>query len=227
MTPEFLAKRHPFLFHLTSLDAVDAIRRDGLLPPLALLDRFEADPATRAAVLARRSTRIELVHPRHGRAVITDNRPLSDLWLSRVLLDGLSPDDWRRMLAERVFLWASPRDLADLAGAELNRDKARVVLVFDTLSLARAHGGNLEITPINSGSTRRSVPPRGLATFAPLLTTDWDEWRWRRRHLKTGPDRIREVTVHGRVPDAARHLRAEAAPDRLEDVMRGLQPTAP
>lgn len=204
MTPEDLARLHPRLHHLTLPAAVEGIRRHGLLPPLALLDLFEADEATRARVLARRPERMRLCHPVHGEAVVTDNAPLNDQKLARVLDDGLTPDDWRRMLAERVFLWASEDEAMRLAGARLNRGERRALLVLDTLSLARAHGERMEIAPINTGQTLYVPTRRGRATFAPLLGTDYEAWT-RRRGLRTA-DRIREVTVRGPVPDARRHL---------------------
>jgi hypothetical protein len=204
MTPEDLAQRHPRLYHLTSPGAVESIRRHGLLPPLSLLDLFGADPGTRTRALARRPEAVVLTHPVHGRAVVTDNRPLSDVALARILDDGLSPDDWRWRLAERVFFWVDGRDLAKLRGARLNRDRARVVIEFDTLSLARAHADKLEISPINSGATIHDPPRRGNGTYAPLLCTDWQEWR--RRRGRVAPDRVKEVTIRGPVLDAGAHI---------------------
>ena len=204
MTPEDLAQRHPRLYHLTSPEAVESVRRHGLLPPLSLLDLFEADAGTRARVLARRPEAVELAHPVHGQAVVTDNRPLSDMALARILDDGLSPDDWRWKLAERVFFWVDRRDLAKLRGARLNRERERVVIEFDTLSLARAHADRLEISPINSGATIHDPPRRGNGTYAPLPDTDWPEWR--RRRGRVAPDRIKEVTIRGPVPDAGAHI---------------------
>lgn len=212
MTPEDLANRHPELYHLTAPEAVDGIRRHGLLPPLRLLDLFEADPATRALVLAKRATSIRLAHPDKGEALVTDNAPLDDRKLASVLDDGLSPDDWRRMLAERVFLWTDEAEARRLAGARLYRGKPRVILVFGTLSLARAHAERIDISPFNTGSTLYVPARRGRGTFAPLLGTDWEAWRRRRaidvagRVRNKAPDRIKEVTVRNGVPDAARHL---------------------
>jgi hypothetical protein len=204
MTPEEVAARHPRLFHLTLPDAVEGIRRHGLLPPLALLDLFEADSATRLRALARRPVRMRLSHPVHGTAVLTDNAPLHDRKLAPVLDDGLTVDGWRRILAGRVFFWASEAEAKRLAGARLNRGEPRALLVFDTLSLARAHAARMEIAPINTGQTLYVPVRRGSSTFAPLLDTDYDEWR-RRRRLRA-PDRIKEVTIRGPVPDAETHL---------------------
>jgi hypothetical protein len=62
----------------------------------------------------------------------------------------------------------------------------------------------MEIAPINTGQTLYVPVRRGSSTFAPLLDTDYDEWR-RRRRLRA-PDRIKEVTIRGPVPDAETHL---------------------
>ena len=78
------------------------------------------------------------------------------------------------------------------------------MIEFDTLSLARAHAGRLEISPINSGATIHDPPRRGTSTYAPLLGTDWQEWR--RRRGRAAPDRIKEVTIRGPVPDAGAHI---------------------
>jgi hypothetical protein len=145
-----------------------------------------------------------LSHPVHGTAVLTDNAPLDDRKLARVLDDGLTPDGWRRVLAARVFFWTSEAEAQRLAHARLNRGEPRALLVLDTLSLARAHGARMEIAPINTGQTLYVPARRGSATFAPLLQTDYDQWK-RRRGLRS-PDRIKEVTVRGPVPDAEAHL---------------------
>jgi hypothetical protein len=183
---------------------VPGILRHGLQPPLALLDLHGADEATRAAVLARRAASVPLPHPVHGTAWITDNAPLDDRKLAAVLDDGLTPEDWRRMLAERVFLWPEEGHALHLASARLYRDQPRTLLVLDTLSLATAHAERMAICPINSGQTLYVPARRGRATFAPLLATDYAQWR--RARSKATPDRIKEVTVTGGVPDLSRHL---------------------
>ncbi len=204
MTPAALASLHPRLYHLTRPDAVPGILRHGLLPPLALLDLFGADAASHAMVLARRAVSVPLTHEDHGQAVISDNAPLDDKRLAAVLDDGLSPDDWRRMLAERVFLWPTEAHALHLAGARLYRHEPRAILILDTLSLASAHTDRMAISPINSGQTLYVPARRGRSTFAPLLDTDYEAWR-RARGVKA-PDRIKEVTVTGGVPDLQRHL---------------------
>ena len=203
MTPEDLSARHPRLFHVTEPGAAASIRRLGLLSTSRLLDMFELPETERAALeLQRRPRAVPLHHPRYGRAVLNDNLPLSERGLASCLDDGLTPTDWLRMLNDRVFFWADAEGLARLLTARVNRDRAREVLVLDTLGLARAHADQVELCAINSGATLRRPARRGLATFSPLATYSYDQWRRLRGRL----DRIREVVVRGGVPDIDRYV---------------------
>lgn len=203
MTPEDVAALHPRLFHVTTPGALPSILRHGLLPTAALLDLFDVPPPDRPAIEAeRRPGSVTLHHPLHGTATITDNLPLSVRALAACLDDGLQPADWLRLLNARVFLWADRGGLDRLLNARLNRTRARDVLVFDTLGLARACTGRVEISAINSGATIRRPARRGLATFTPLERHPYATWR----RLRDQHDRILEVTVVGGIPDPAPHL---------------------
>ena len=203
MTPEDLAALHPQLFHVTTPGALPGILRHGLLPTTGLLDLLEVPPAQRAALESEcRPGSVTLHHPIHGTATITDNLPLSIRALAACLDDGLQPVDWLRLLNTRIFLWASQAGLDRLLNARLNRTRTREVLVFDTLGLAHACSGRVEISAINSGATIRRPARRGLSTFTPLECHTYAAWR----RLRGQHDRILEVTVLGGVPDPAPHL---------------------
>jgi uncharacterized protein DUF7002 len=203
LTPEDLAARHPRLYHVADPAALPGILRHGLLPTSALLSLFEVPEADRPAIeRRRRPAGVALSHPVHGRAVITDNLPLSEAALEACLDDGLAPADWLGILNGRVFFWPDEESLGRLLGARLNRRRERLVLVLDTLSLARRHQRRVELAAINTGSTIRRPARRGLSTFTPLLRHDYLTWR----RLRGGLDRIREVTVVGGVADVADHL---------------------
>ncbi len=196
MLPEELAARHPRLFHVTHPDALPSIERHGLLPTSQLLDLFGITGPARVAIeRTRRPARVPLRHPDIGQAVITDNRPLSRTALMSCLDDGLSPEDWLMRLNERVFFWPDERGVGELLNARLNRGCPRLVLVLDTLGLARRYAETVELSAINTGSTIRRPARRGLMTFTPLLRHDYRAWQ----ALRGGRDRIREVTVRGRV----------------------------
>lgn len=203
MTPEQLAARHSYLYHVTSPDAWPSIERHGLRSTKSLLDLFEV-PAEMCheVTTRRRTTEISVGHPVHGRATIHDNRPLSEAALARCLDDGLRPEDWLALLNQRVFFWVDHDGVDSLLGARTNRRRSRAVLVFDTLRLVRANADRVEVSPINSGSTIRKPARRGSTTFTPLLPMDYAAWRRQRGRL----DRVREVVVVGDVADVANHL---------------------
>ena len=200
MSPADLAARHPRLYHVTAPEAWESIVAHGLFSAAALVERFEVPPERRDALLrTRRPVEVPLEHPRHGRAVLNDNLPLSEAALERCLDDGLRPADWLDILNRRVFFWASRAGVDRLLGARTNRARPRLVLELDTLALASAHAERLSLCPINSGSTIRRPARRGLSTFTPLGQCSWHEWRRRRGRLDT----LLEVTVEGAVEAAA------------------------
>jgi hypothetical protein len=203
LSPEELAAKHPRLYHVTDPGALEGILRHGLLPTSGLLSLFEVPEADRHLIeRRRRPASVRLTHPAHGEAVITDNLPLSETALEACLDDGLAPGDWLAILNERVFFWPDEHSLARLLGAKLNRDRDRLVLVLDTLGVARRHGQRMALSAINTGSTIRRPARRGLSTFVPLCLHDYEAWR----RLRGGRDRIREVTVVGGVAQVADHL---------------------
>lgn len=200
VSPEDLAALHPRLYHLAVPGTLDGVRRHGLLPTARLLDLFGVPEADRAAIEgARRPASVVLRHPVHGTATVTDNLPLHENALRACLDDGLQPADWFRILNGRVFLWADEAGLARLLHARTVRGRAREVLEFDTLSLARRHHDRIELSAINSGATLRRPARRGLSTFTPMDRHTYPEWR----RLRGRRDRILEVTVVGGIPDAA------------------------
>ena len=115
--------------------------------------------------------------------------------LARCLDDGLTPDDWLSMLSARVLFWANEAGLDRRLPARANLGRAVTVLVVDTLALAHACAGQIELSAINSGATIRRPARRGLSTFTPMLRHSFAEWSrlWSRR------DTVLEVTVVGGV----------------------------
>jgi hypothetical protein len=150
----------------------------------------------------RRPTEVHLRHPTHGSAILNDNLPLNHQALASCLDDGLTPTDWLRLLNDRVFFWAGPNGVNRLLNAKMNRSRPRAVLVFDTIGLARTYAEQIDLSPINSGSTIRKPARRGLTTFTPLLAKSYNEWQRQRAQN----DRILEVVVRGGIPDIARYL---------------------
>lgn len=209
MTPAELAALHPRLYHTTDATNLEGILRHGLLSTSCLLDQSDRSSVEREAFMRqRRPGSVRLEQPDDGVAVITDNLPLLEGPLASCLDDGLTPPDWCVKLNERVFFFVREADLDRLLNAEASRRRDRLVLVLNTLSLATAYADHLEISPINSGNTRRAAARRGHATFTPLLRHSYEQWRRLRmeRGEKTSPDTIKEVTVPGGIRNVESYL---------------------
>jgi len=202
MTPGELAEKHPFLYHVTDPANLEGILRYGLLSTSHILSLHGWSEAEHDAfVRSRRSESKVLQLQGSGQAVITDNLPLLEGPLARCLDDGLTPADWCAKLNERVFFFVREADLDGLLNAAATRKRDRLVLEFNTLGVATAYADHMELSPINSGNSRRSPARRGHATFTPLLRHSYEQWRRLRmeRGEKMSLDSIKEVTVVGGV----------------------------
>ncbi|WP_233834912.1 DUF7002 family protein [Paraburkholderia sp. ZP32-5] len=203
MSPDEFASRYPRLYHITGPEAVAGIRRHGLLATTELLTLFEASSATRQQIVGRiRPASVRISHPVLGSATITDNIPMNERALSACLDDGLSTADWLAILNRRVFFWPDEKSVAIHVGASARRGIDRIVMVFDTTSIAQAHHQQIEVSPINSGSTIRKPARRGLGTFSAIHRYEYGEWQ----RLRGMRDTIKEITVIGGVRDVERHL---------------------
>lgn len=199
MSPDDLADKHPRLYHVTSPSALEGIRSRGLLSTSDLLALFEVSLEDRRLIeKRRRPDAVTIFHPIHGSATITDNQPLSEKALMGCLENGLAPEDWLALLNKRVFFWPDIRSFETLLGAKRNKERERLVLVFDTRSLVARHAARVELAAINTGSTIMNPARRGLSTFVPLGAHTYRDFRQLRRKNSN----LREVTVIGSVPDA-------------------------
>lgn len=168
VTPIELAKHYPQLYHMAEGNSWAGIQKHGLLGTKALVDLFEVSGAIRASILTRqRMESIPISHPRHGRAVIRDQKPLSRSKLEGCL-QGCSFSQWLRMLNSRVFFWLCKERLQTLMCAREYCAQTHVVLVLDTLRLATDFRRSITLAPMNTGNTRPFAHERSLATFSPM-----------------------------------------------------------
>lgn len=203
LTPERLWTQFPFLWHMAERGSWTSIRKNGLLSANALVDRYMVDGAERDAILGqRRPENVTLARSGMPRAVIRDNKPMSDSALGKCLQDGLTPEEWYRLLNSRTFFWLSRTRLRGLLGARAYRDKQQTILTISTRSLVAAHSERIELSPINSGSTIFRPAPRGKDTFKSIADYDYDYWR--RKRGAAGA--VVELIVLDRVSDIQDHV---------------------
>lgn len=197
LTPKRLAELYPRLFHMAEAGSWDSIRQRGLLSTTALLDLYGIEGEERERIeSAQRKEKVVITHPVYGRAVIRDQKPMTDTALAKCLRDT-TPREWYRLLNERVFFWVSPDRLHTLLNARAYRRQRQCVITVDTAALLERHADRVTLAPINTGSTIWNPQPRGLDTFRRISDYPYSELR-KRRGKK---DVVVELAVDHGVPD--------------------------
>jgi uncharacterized protein DUF7002 len=198
LTPARFIQYFPKLYHMAESGSWPSIRKHGLLSVTALLDLFEINGARRIRIeRQRRPESVVIEHATHGRAVIRDQKPLSDSALLKCLED-MTPEEWYRTLNKRVFFWVSKERVATLLQARAYRGQPHCVAVVDTAELVRRYQDKITLCPINSGSTIFKPQPRGRNTFLPISNYPFQHWIDRRG----GKNAVVELTVDYAVLDA-------------------------
>lgn len=191
MNPDQVAAGYPRLYHMAHADAWPGIQQHGLLSTTALLDLFEVEEPLRTELeTRRRPDLVAIEHPVHGRAVIRDNKPLSDAKLERCLTD-MAKADYYRLLNSKVFFWPTEQRLETLLRARAYRHTSHTVITVDTRRLLDRYAAAVTLSAINSGSTAYDPRPRGSQTFQRIEDYPYDDWR-RKRGASTA---IAEIAV--------------------------------
>ena len=198
MKIEELVRQYPYAYHMAETGTWDSIKRHGLLSTVALLDLFEIKGAARQSIEnERRPESVTINHPKHGQAVIRDQKPMTESALLKCLKRPVTPRDWYRTLNGNVFFWLSSERLARLLSARAYRHKQHCVLTLNTERLVALHEKQITLCPINSGSTIFKPQPRGAGTFLPIADYPFDEWTGRRPIR----DAVVELVVKYSVPN--------------------------
>jgi hypothetical protein len=195
---ELLVQLYPRLYHMAHAGAWPSIERLGLLSTTALLDLFEVNGSRREELEAGRRSRSEpITHAKHGQALLRDQIPLNEIKLANALHDGLTPQEWYRILNRKVFFWGPQSRLSILRGAREYEADRQTIVVVDAARLVARHGDRVLLCHMNSGATQPMAFPRGKKTFLPI-----DQYPLAERRKKYGPKgAVAEVTVDYSVPD--------------------------
>lgn len=202
VTVDELILHFPRLYHMAEGDSWPSIRKHGLLSVTALLDLFEVNGARRREIEGKRRPESVLIeHAACGRALIRDQKPMSESALRKCLV-GMEPEEWYRCLNRKVFFWVSEERVTRLLGARAYRDRAHCVIVADTAAVIRRHQREITLGAINSGSTIFNPQPRGASTFLPISEYPFEEWVKRRGAPRKA---VVELAVDYSVPDIREH----------------------
>ena len=192
-----IAELHPILYHMAEFGTWESIRKHGLLSTSALLDLFGVTgPERRNIEDCRRRASIPIENDQNGRAVIRDQRPMSDSKLAGCLQDGLTPTDWYRLLNGKVFFWLTEPRLVTLMGAYKERE--HLVLEVNTAGLLERYADRIMLAPMNTGTTSPMAFPRGRNTFQPPNRYPFEMNKKKKGGAKKA---IVELTIDYAVPD--------------------------
>lgn len=218
VTPEQLAKHYPRLYHMADGESWAGIQHHGLLSTYALVELFEVSPKERTLILGhQRTNSFTIEHPVHGKAVIRDQKPLNRSKLESSLRD-CTFQQWLDLLNSRVFFWLTEERLRTLMCAREYCGQTHVVLVLDTLSVAKDFLQQITLAPMNTGNTRPFAHPRGLATFSRM-----PEYPFSSRLLRGPYYTVVELAVEVGIPKVTRYL-IEAAKMQCSSCDRSSEP---
>ena len=198
MRADELSWHYPVLYHIAWGGSWPSIREYGLLSTKALLQSYgKSDIEIRELTQARRRHWVEIDCPGRSRAVLRDQKPLTDEGLRRALPDSVQPWQWYDLINSMVFLWPTKKRLETMISASAYGEVEHDVLLVDTATLVRLEESNIRLSRMNSGSTRPMPHPRDLDLFKRFGDYPFDIRL--RRQGKEGA--VAEVCVVERVND--------------------------
>ena len=154
------------LYHIAWGGSRPSIRANGLLSSKALLRLYgKSDDEITELMQRRRSHWVEIECPGRPRAVLRDQKPLTDAGLRRALGGSAEPWQWYGLINSMVFFWPTKERLETMISASAYENVDHDVLVIDTKSLVDLEGPDMRLSRMNSGSTKRMAHPRDMDLF--------------------------------------------------------------
>jgi hypothetical protein len=193
------------VIHCTARANLAGIAQHGLLSPhdLALLGGH--DPQG----IGLRQDRGQLDLGEGLCATLNHQRPiLEGLGAANTVVDGHDAASWAAQLDRRIFLWPGRRG-RDFANS-IARDIDVAVLWLDSMALYQALGGDIWLSPINSGNFRQGGARARRGDWLYVRASDgMDTFRTnrQRRGLVKSTDQVRELSLtQGLPPQVLRRM---------------------
>ena len=166
MRAEELWTHYPKLYHIAWGGSWPSIKEHGLLSTKTLLRAYgKSEEEIAALTQARRAHWVEIECRGRPRAVVRDQKPLTDEGLRKALPESVEPWQWYDLINSMVFFWPTKARLKTMISASAYRNVSHDVLVVDTKKLVRLEKPNIRVSRINSGSTIWKPQPRDMDLF--------------------------------------------------------------
>jgi hypothetical protein len=170
MTEEEFLARCKRLSHVAPAGAWESFQKNGLRTAELLILQADLDGSRQQDLLTR--IRPDAVTLRLGTQEVTirDQGPLlARKDLTSLLGDGMTVEEWVRILNKRVYLFVDPAARDKLMSKYVERDGAQDLIVFSPLGLWRTARGRLELSSQNTGAVARiSTAYKFRETFLPV-----------------------------------------------------------
>ena len=193
---------NPFLYHVTDLQALDSIRRHGLLTA----KKLEKLPKAAKRRLRKRMgfpEDLEATLAKQGMIIAFHRIMLSGAWAV-----GATPPGMKN---EKVFFFATMKAALEMAEEYRNHPNPRVVLAINTRPFVEAHFKRIELASYHTGigMLGRRVPlnyPFACKPqYAPFRSiSDYPYSTWSKVHGRGRA--VRELAVAGSVTDIFEHV---------------------
>ena len=196
MQPEDLWQHAPVLYHIAWGGSWSSIEEHGLLSTKALLQLYgKSDDEIAKLTKARRAHWVEIDCDGRPRAVLRDQKPMTNEGLRRALPNSVEPWQWYELINSMVFFWPTKKRLKTMLSASAYKEVRHDVLVVDTEKLVELEEANVRLSRMNSGSTKPMAHCRDMDLFKRF--EDYPFETRRRRYGKEGA--VAEVCVVDRV----------------------------
>ena len=129
MEAKTLVALYPRLFHMAEQGTWTRIRQDGLLSTSALLDRYDVHGTDRVALEQRHRPDKVTLGDAGDHVLLRDQKPMAPSRLGPALQDGLTAEQWYKLLNVKVFIWAEERKLDDSSGPPAAAERGNAIAV--------------------------------------------------------------------------------------------------
>ena len=175
MKAEDLCRNYPVLYHIAWEGSWPNIRDNGLMSTKMLLQLYGKRPPEIALLTRQRRPHwVPIECPGRPRAMLRDQKPMTDEGLKRALGGKADPWQWYELINSIVFFWPTKKRLKTMLLASAYQNLRHDVLVVDTRDLVRLEAPNIRLSRLNSGCTKPFAHERDLGLFKTFSAYPFD-----------------------------------------------------